>query len=79
MNVFYTQFAERSEVIYTNGCYDEFEKLINMLLPTLAGIGLGVIVLEVRICATIHYAAYIALLYYYCVVGQHLSLNWTGH
>ncbi|XP_065896761.1 tetraspanin-33-like [Dysidea avara] len=33
-------------VIYTNGCYEEFEELINDLLPALAGIVLGVIVLE---------------------------------
>ena len=36
-------------MIYTNGCYDELEELINELLPALAGIVLGVIVLEVCI------------------------------
>ena len=48
MNFCYPQLAERSTTIYTNGCYDEFEELIQRLLPTLAGVGLGIIVLEVH-------------------------------
>ena len=43
----YLQRATWSETIYTNGCFKEFEELLSGLLPTLAGIGLGIVVLEV--------------------------------
>ena len=41
------QHAQRETTIYTNGCYGEFEKLINDLLPVLGGIVVGIIGFEV--------------------------------
>ncbi|XP_065896746.1 tetraspanin-33-like isoform X1 [Dysidea avara] len=39
--------GSRSQLIYTNGCYGEFEELIENVLPILGGILLGIFVLEV--------------------------------
>ena len=44
----YIQTGSRSQLIYTNGCYGEFEELIENVLPILGGILLGIFVLEVR-------------------------------
>ncbi|XP_065896750.1 tetraspanin-17-like [Dysidea avara] len=38
--------ARRNEVIYTAGCYEEFDELLQDLLPLLAGVMIGIIVVE---------------------------------
>lgn len=45
----YLQRGNLPNLIYTSGCYQEFEDLINDLLPVLAGIVIGIISLEVCI------------------------------
>ena len=42
------QTGQRAQLLYTNGCYGEFESLIENALPILGGIVLGIFVLEVN-------------------------------
>ena len=46
--LFPIQTARRNEVIYTAGCYEEFDELLQDLLPLLAGVMIGIIVVEVK-------------------------------
>ena len=66
-------------MIYTNGCYEEFEELINDLLPALAGIVLGVIVLEVYIttslCYCSHYCSILQLVNIFLSIGLALDIH----
>ena len=41
------QIVTRTQIIYTDGCYDKFEELIKDLLPVLGGVMIGIIALEV--------------------------------
>ena len=47
------QRADWEEEIYTNGCCEGLEQLINDLLPLLGGIILGIIIFEVIIVAVL--------------------------
>ena len=90
MKFCYPQEPEWPELIHTDGCYDEFEELIQRILPTLAGVGLGIVVLEVHTHTHTHartrarahahtHTPYIYDVQHHVIVGEHLSLNWIGH
>ena len=43
------QSGTRDQLIYTEGCYDQFEDVIRNLLPVLSGVLIGIIAMEVKL------------------------------